>query len=148
MATRLKTVQYSFPVLASLTNNTLTNMTQITVYLPETGTKTFRKVIAKVTADDIVTATGGSIGTRTVNLRLGAAAYTTNSNANTLTNSGENLSVFYSADFTSHFTTNWTGTSMTCDVQVLTNQTTGTTLNMVCRRACNRPLVPVYLEYY
>ena len=131
MATRLKTVQYSFPVLASLTNNTLTNMTQITVYLPETGTKTFRKVIAKVTGDDIVTATGGSIGTRTVNLRLGAAAYTTNSNANTLTNSGENLSVFYSADFTSHFTTNWTGTSMTCDVQVLMNQTTGTTLNMV-----------------
>lgn len=131
MATRLKTVQYSFPVLASLTNNTLTTMTQITVYLPETGTKTFRKVIAKVTGDDIVTATGGSIGTRTVNLRLGAAAYTTNSNANTLTNSGENLSVFYSADFTSHFTTNWTGTSMTCDVQVLLNQTTGTTLNMV-----------------
>jgi len=131
MATRLKTVQYSFPVLASLTNNTLTNMTQITVYLPETGTKTFRKVIAKVTADDIVTATGGSIGTRTVNLRLGAAGYTSNSNANTLTNSGENLSVYYSADFTSHFTTNWTGTSMTCDVQVLMNQTTGTTLNMV-----------------
>lgn len=131
MATRLKTVQYSFPVLASLTNNTLTTMTQITVYLPETGTKTFRKVIAKVTGDDIVTATGGSIGTRTVNLRLGAAAYTTNSNANTLTNSGENLSVFYSADFTSHFTTNWTGASMTCDVQVLLNQTTGTTLNMV-----------------
>ena len=131
MATRLKTVQYSFPVLASLTNNTLTNMTQITVYLPETGTKTFRKVIAKVTADDIVTVTGGSVATRTVNLRLGAAAYTSLSNANTLTNSGENLSVFCSADFTSHFTTNWTGTSMTCDVQVLMNQTTGTTLNMV-----------------
>jgi len=131
MATRLKTVQYSFPVLASLTNNTLTNMTQITVYLPETGTKTFRKVIAKVTGDDIVTATGGSIATRTVNLRLGAASYTSLSNANTLTNSGENLSVFYSADFTSHFTTNWSGTSMTCDVQVLMNQSTGTTLNMV-----------------
>lgn len=131
MATRLKTVQFSFPVLASLVNNTLTNFTQITVYLPETGTKTFRKVIAKVTADDIVTATGGSVGTRTINLRLGAAAYTSLSNANTLTNSGENLSVFCSADFTSHFTTNWTGTSMTCDVQVLMNQTTGTTLNMV-----------------
>jgi hypothetical protein len=131
MAIRLKTVQYSYPVLASLTNNTLTNMTQITVYLPETGTKTFRKVIAKVTGDDIVTVTGGSIATRTVNLRLGAAGYTSNSNANTLTNSGENLSVYYSADFTSHFTTNWTGTSMTCDVQVLMNQSTGTTLNMV-----------------
>jgi hypothetical protein len=131
MATRLKTVQFSFPVLASLVNNTLTNFTQITVYLPETGTKTFRKVIAKLSCDDIITVTGGTIATRTLGLRLGAAAYTTISNANALTNSGENLSLQYTADFTSHFTTNWTGASMTCDVQTLVNQTTGTTLGMV-----------------
>src|SRR5215216_3528081 len=131
MATRLKTVQYSFPVLASLVNNTLTNFTQITVYLPETGTKTFRKVVARLSCDDIITVTGGTIATRTLGLRLGAVAYTTVSNANVLTNSGENLSLQYTADFTSHFTTNWTGTSMTCDIQALVNQTTGTTLGMV-----------------
>ena len=131
MATRLKTVQYSFPILGSLTNNVATNLTQITVYLPETGTKTFRKVVAKLTCDDIISATGGSITARTLSLRLGAAAYTTVTNATTLTNSAENLSLYYSADFTSHFTTNWTGTSMTCDVQTLVNQSTGTTLGMV-----------------
>lgn len=81
--------------------------------------------------DDIVTATGGSITTKTFSLRLGAAAYTTVSNANTLTNSGENLSLFWTVDFTSHFTTNWTGTSMTSDFQVTINQSTGTTLGMV-----------------
>lgn len=131
MATRLKTVKYSFPTLASLTNNTLTNLTQITIYLPETGTKTFRSVVAHVTMDDIVTATGGTITTKTVGLRLGAAAYTSIANANTLTNSGENISLPWVQDFTSHFTANWSGTSMTCDFELQINQSTGTTLGMV-----------------
>ena len=131
MATRLKTVKYAFPALASATNNTLTTLTQITVYLPETGTKTFRSVVATVTCDDIVTATGGTVTTKTLNLRLGGAAYTSVANGNTLTNSGENLSLYLAQDYTAHFTTNWTGTSMTCDFQVQFNQTTGTTLNMV-----------------
>lgn len=131
MATRLKTVKYAFPVLASLANNTLTNLSQITIYLPETGTKTFRSVVAHVSMDDIVTATGGTITTKTVGLRLGAAGYTSIANANTLTNSGENLSIPWVQDFTSHFTTNWSGTSMTCDFQLQFNQSTGTTLGMV-----------------
>lgn len=131
MATRLKTVQYAFPTLASLTNNTLTNLTQQTIYLPETGTKTFRSVVAHVTFDDIVTATGGTLTTKTLAFRLGAAAYTTIANANTLTNSGENLSFHLVADFTSHFTANWTGASMTADFQLQINQSTGTTTGMV-----------------
>ena len=131
MATRLKTVHYAFPTLASLTNNTLTNLTQITIYLPETGTKTFRSVVAHVTFDDIITATGGTLTTKTLNFRLGAAAYTSIANANTLTNSGENISFHLTADYTSHFTTNWTGTSMTADFQLQINQSTGTTTGMV-----------------
>lgn len=130
MATRLKTVQFAFPALASLTNNTLTNLTQITLYLPESS-KTFRSAILKVTCDDIITATGGSITTKTVNFRVGAAGYTTVANANTMTNSGENLSLLLCQDFAGHLTTNWTGTSMTADVQLQINQSTGTTLNMV-----------------
>lgn len=131
MATRLKTVKYAFPALAALTNNTLTTLTQITVYLPETGTKTFRSVVAHITMNDIITATGGSLTTKTLNCRVGAAAYTSIANANTLTNSGENASFWLSADYTSHFTTNWTGASMTCDFQLQINQSTGTTTGMV-----------------
>lgn len=131
MATRLKTVHYAFPTLASLTNNTLTNLTQITIFLPETGTKTFRSVVAHVTFDDIITNTGGSLTTKTLNFRLGAVAYTSIANANTLTNSGENLSFHLTADYTSHFTTNWTGTSMTADFQLQINQSTGTTTGFV-----------------
>lgn len=131
MATRLKTVHYAFTALASLTNNTLTNLVQLTINLPETGTKTFRSAILNVTFDDIITATGGTVTTKTINLRLGAAAYTSIANANSATNSGENASFWLSQDFTSHFVTNWTGTSMTCDVQLQINQSTGTTLGMV-----------------
>ena len=80
--------------------------------------------------DDIITATGGSITTRTINLRLGAAGYTSTANANPVLNTGENISFFTERDFTSHFVTNWTGTSMTCDVQLQINQSTGTTLGM------------------
>jgi len=126
----LKTVEYAFPTLAALSDAVVTNLTQITVALPESG-KTFRSVRVKVTCDDIITATGGTITEYRIGLRLGAAAYTTVTNLNDITNSGENLSLFLSADFTSHFTTNWSGTSMTCDLQVYVDQSTGTTLGMV-----------------
>lgn len=130
MAISLKTVKYAFPVLPSLVNNTLTNMTQITLNLPE-NTKVFRSVVANITMDDIITATGGTLTTKTFNLRLGAAAYTSIANANALTNSGENASFWFSNDYTTHFTTNWTGAAMTCDFQLQVNQSTGTTLGMV-----------------
>jgi hypothetical protein len=130
MATRLKTVKYAFPVLASLVNNTLTNLTQITLNLPETA-KVFRSVVAHVTMNDVISATGGTLTTKTLNLRLGAAAYTSIANTQTLTNSGENAAFWLSQNFTSHFVTNWTGTSMTCDFQLQINQTTGTSLGML-----------------
>lgn len=131
MATRLKTVQFAWSALAAMTNNTLTTFTQMTVYLPETGTKTIKAAWVELSMDDIVTATGGTLTTKTVNLRLNAVAYSSTTNANTLTNSGENISHFITRDFTSYFVTNWTGTSMTCDLQAQINQSTGTTTGMV-----------------
>lgn len=131
MATRLKTVHYAFPTLASLVDNTLTSLTQITIFLPETGTKTFRSVVAHITFDDILTAAGGNLISRTLDFRLGAAAYTSIANTGQLTTSGENGSFHLTADYTSHFITNWTGTSMTADFRLLIDQNTGTTLGMV-----------------
>lgn len=129
MANRLKTVQYAFPTLASLTNNLQTSLTQITIYLPE-ATKTFRKVWLDVSMDDTITGTGGSITTKTIELRLGAAAYTSTTNSNTITHSAENISYFDTRDFTTHFTANWSGTSMTCDARLTINQSTGLTPGM------------------
>lgn len=131
MATRLKTVQFAWPTLASLANNTLTTMTQITVYLSESGAKTIRAAWVEVSMDDIITATGGSLTTKTIDLRLNAVAYSSTTNANTHTHSGENRSNFFTRDFTSYFQTNWSGTSMTCDLRMQINQSTGTTTGHV-----------------
>jgi hypothetical protein len=130
MATRLKTVKYAFPILSSIADATTTNFTQITLYIPESS-PSFKAAICTVMADDIITATGGTITEWRVGLRLGAASYTTNTNTNDIVNSGENMSPGFVVDFTSHFTSNWSGSSMTCDVQVYIDQITGTTLGYV-----------------
>lgn len=120
MATRLKTVEFAVPpYTTAITNNTLTSMTQITVYLPESS-KTFRSVVATLTASITDTA-AGNLTTRQLQCRLGAAGYTAHTNSNAVTNSGEDIIAHHSVDLTSHFTTNWSGTSMTFDTQVLLN---------------------------
>lgn len=129
--TALKTVEYAFPVLASLGDNTLTALTQITAYLPESS-KTFRAVWVEVSCDDIITATGGTVASHQVQISVNGATATNVTNANAATNTGENLSLFYTADFTAHFTSNWgTATSRTVDCSVLVDQNTGTTLGQV-----------------
>jgi hypothetical protein len=123
-------VQFAFPAKATLTNNTLENMTQITVYIPESGV-TFRSVTARVSFDDIVTATGGTLTTKTLALQLGAAGYSTVTNSNSLNHTSTNQSFYLAQDYTAYFVSNWSGTSMTCDFQLQINQSTGTTLGMV-----------------
>lgn len=131
MAIREKTVIYSFPMTTTTVADAIvTNLTQITLNLPETA-KTFTSVYAEVGFQDIITATGGTITEHRVGLRLGAAAYTTFTEVDDLVNSGENIAgVIGPVDFTTHFTTNWTGASMTCDLQVYFDQNTGSTLGM------------------
>jgi hypothetical protein len=118
MTTRLKTVEFAHPpYTGAITDNTLTSMTQITVYLPESGI-TFRSVMAHLSASITDTA-AGNLTTRQLQCRLGAAGYTAHTNSNAVTNSGEDIMAFHSVDLTAHFTSNWSGTSMTFDSQVL-----------------------------
>lgn len=130
MATREKTICFAFPMTGSVTDKTVTNLSQITLYIPE-ASPTFTSVFVEVGFQDVITATGGTITEHRCALRLGAAGYTTVTETDDIANSGENLAgVIGPFDFTSHFTTNWTGTSMTCDLQVYFDQSTGTTLGM------------------
>lgn len=127
MATRLKTVEFWFPMLATAVDNTDTNFTQITVYLPE-NSKTFKSVMLEVIAHDRNT-TVSNISRRQCSLRLGSAGYSAVNNANTLTAGGEQQTILFSGDFTSYFTTNWSGTSMTCDARALIDSAASTPLN-------------------
>lgn len=140
MAKSLNFVMFQFPVLTSVTNNSSTNLTQFTMNLPESG-KVFKAVMAKVTAHDIISATGGTIGTRTIALSVNGAGATSISNTNSITHTGENYTLEMSADFTAQFVTNFTSTSHTIDGSVLFNQSTGTTLGMA------NVLVELYILY-
>lgn len=141
MATREKTVCFAFPMTTALVADAVvTNLEQIVLYIPETPT--FTSVFVEVGFQDAITATGGTITEHRVGLRLGAAAYTTFTELDDFANTGENLAgVFGPVDFTAHFNTNWTGSSMTCDLQVYFDQTTGTTLGM------NNVTAMIYITY-
>jgi hypothetical protein len=122
MATRLKTVEYTMPVLASMVDNTLTALTSITISLPEAPSGTdFKSVIALVSAMQTASA-GGNITTRRVDFSVGGATAGTHTNSDLYTGSGEDVFVFHAANMTSHFVANWTtGTSKTFAASVLIN---------------------------
>ena len=124
MATRLKTVEYTMPVLASMVDNTLTALTSITISLPEAPSGTdFKSVIALVSAMQTANATG-NITTRRIDFSVGGATAGTHTNSNLYTGSGEDLFVFHAADMTSHFVANWTtGTSKSFAASVLMDGT-------------------------
>jgi len=127
-----KTVRFAVPTTVSTAlDAVVTNLAQHTIFIPE-ASPVFSSVTMEVGFHDQITATGGTIGEHRVGLRLGAAAFTTFIELDDITNSGENMGgVIGPVNFTAHFNTNWTGTSMTMDTQVCFDHTTGTTLGMV-----------------
>ena len=131
MAIREKTISFAFDMTTVIsTNAVVTNFNQITVFIPESS-PTFTSVYVELGFQDAITATGGTITEHRCGLRLGAAAYTTINETDDISNTGENIGgVIGPFDYTTHFNTNWTGTSMTCDLQFYFNQSTGTTLGM------------------
>lgn len=142
MATRLKTIQYGIPQLASLADNTLTAMTVITAYIPEfSGTVTIKKAIVELSVNDAST-TLGNYTSRSIDVSVGGATATSYTNANLESNSGEQTMLFYAADATTHFTTNWTtGTSKTVAISVLVDHASASGIIM------NNVSATVYITY-
>lgn len=127
MATRLKTVEWWFPSGTTLVDATDTNLTQITVYLPESS-KTFKKVMLEVMAHDRNT-TLGNISRNQLSLSVAGSAYTVQNSTQLLTNGGEQQTVLFSADFTALFTSSFTSTSHTVDARVLLDSSVTTPLS-------------------
>lgn len=107
-------------------------MTQITMNIPEfSGTITFKKVWFSLAVMEGATMTTGNITEKRISVSVGGATATAVSNANTHTTSGENECIFFGANLTAHFVSNWTsGTSKTLDVSILINSA-ATTIAMV-----------------
>lgn len=127
MATDTKTIPFFVATsAATVTNNTLTALSQITGYIPESGV-VIKSVKAFWSFNDQVSATGGTTTSRRLDVSLGGGIATSYTNTVTLANTGENISPQWDCNLTTQFVSQWTGTSMTIDVSVLVNMTTGTT---------------------
>ena len=72
---RTKSIEYAFPQnVASLATATRYDFGAITIYIPETASRTFRSVIVEVTCMDNVTV-AASMTANLIGIKLGAVAF-------------------------------------------------------------------------
>lgn len=118
MALRTKTVEFAFPIqTTSLATATRSNLTAITLTLPEVTSRTFLSCEIDLMCE------GGSTGatvvtSRVLGINVNSAGFDDQTLAYTPANAtSTQVSYHYSRDVTAHFVTNWTsGTTATCAV--------------------------------
>lgn len=117
MALRTKTIEYAFATdTATLAAATRRDLAAITLYIPETSSRTFRSVIVEVSVRGDETA-AASMTSWLIGIKLGAVAFNDVTTTLTLTNTGDQKSHIFTRDVTSYFTTNFgAGGSQTCQV--------------------------------
>lgn len=117
MATRIKTVEYVFPMdTTTLATATRRDQAAITLYIPENASRTFRSARIRVSYRDTATA-ATSLTSPLIGVKLGAAAFSDVTLGNPTANSGESCQYVFERDVTSYFNTNFgSGTSQTCQV--------------------------------
>lgn len=123
MATRNKTIEFGFETRTALlaTDTTLASAARhdfsaVTLYIPESGV-TFQSVAVEVTARSAFTPSTSNITGWRIGIKLGAVAFNDKDYTPTqIANNGTQTAIRFSRDVTSYFTTNWSGTSMTCQI--------------------------------
>jgi len=126
-----KTVEYPIGInTATLAAATRYDFSAVSLYLPETTSRTFRSVYAKISFNDAqaATASRASLSSFLTGIKLGAVAFSDTTITTTLTDSGEQTSyMVFSPEWAAYFNSNFgTGTSQTCQVgfQFATSSTT------------------------
>lgn len=115
MATRLRTIEYAFPLSTTNTNSaTARDFTSITIYIP--NTPSFKSVILEMGGSNWNGIT--SITAVLMGISLGAVARSDNTVTQTITNSGEDFSFIFTRDVTDYFVNNWTGTNMSAGARL------------------------------
>jgi hypothetical protein len=117
MTIRSNTLEYWFPMgNAPVTAGTRYDSPAMTLYIPETASRTFRSVEMEVVVRDFYT-TAASLTSWLLGVKLGAVAFNDVTTTLTITNSGDHTSFIFKRDVTSYFTTNFgSGASQTCQL--------------------------------
>lgn len=109
----LKTIFYSFSASAAISsgsiNNVLATFDPITIDIPDLAPGgAIKKAILEYSADDRISATGGTFNVRRLQLQAGVVTPTGSwTNTNAYTNSGENISLYHSVDATYFLSSSW-----------------------------------------
>lgn len=125
MAIRTKTIEYAFDAnrSASLAAATRYQFPTMSIYIPETGSRTFRSAFVELHFRDNVTV-AADMSSVLIGVKLGSAAYTDQTVATTagpggFLNSGEQQSFALLQDVTSYFNTNFgSNPTQSCQVAV------------------------------
>lgn len=127
MATRQKKIEFHFDTVTTDTvDATFKDFTQRTIYIPETVIG-FDSVYVDFGYLETHGAATVTLDEHRIGVRLGAAAYEDHAYTTNYRSFGENTGYnWLYNDFTSYFTTNWSGTSMTMDVRAYFDCTTAT----------------------
>ena len=129
MALVTKTTTWGFGTdTADVSDATLRTFASKTVYA-ETNSRVFKSAIVEVYAMDRCTLTGATVTEASIGVNVGGAGYTTVTETDDLTHSGENQGYIFAADFTVQFTANFgAGASAAVLIQMYIDLSTGTTL--------------------
>lgn len=122
MALRTKTVEYAFTSrTTTLAPATRFDFTQITLYIPETSSRTFRSVSIVHSARDNEAASGAFISSFMMGIKLGAVAFNDSTQSGNVQefNADQPKCMTVTRDVTSYFNTNFgSGASQTCQVGI------------------------------
>lgn len=132
MTQRTKTIEYACPLATASVASTVSRaFTQIAALaIPESTSRTFRSVIMEVSYMDNDAAAAGQTAIL-MGVQLAAVAFSDVVVTQTIANSGEQNNHIFSRDITSYFVTNYTGTTMTCDLRMTV--TGKVTCNATCK---------------
>jgi len=119
MAQRTNCTEQAFPTNeTSLAAATRSDFAAITLYVPETTTRTFRSVAVQITCRDN-SATAQDLTSWLIGIKLGAVAFDDATVTNTIAHSSEHQTHTFTRDVTSYFATNFgAGATQTCQVGV------------------------------
>lgn len=120
MALRTKTIEYGLTantIALSSANNRV--FPPITVYIPETTSRTFRSVIFETSVCDLG-AVAASVTAINMGLQIGANPANTYTVTQTITNSGESQALVFTHEYTQYFKDFFTGNnqSITCNTTI------------------------------
>ena len=131
MTLRVKTTEWGFPLSsASVATTVARTFTAITVYAPETTSRTIRSAHLEFFLHDGST-TAANITALNLSVQVDAIAVSAATVTHTFAQSGENYSLIAIKDVTAYFVTNFTGASHSITAAI--TATGATTINASCK---------------